>query len=202
MKVRATHRNARMAPRKIRPMARMLRNMPVAAAQNQLMFMPGKGADIVLETLKSAVANATHNHQLDQDSLTIAEIRIDEGLVMKRWQPIAKGMAHPLLKRNSHVTVIVEGKEAAKKASAVKKQAKVETVSADEYVKQEAKAQADEKKEQEKAQKGTEDEKNPVEDGRDVNAVKGKKEHEAFQKMKALQQGGDKKKTHRRKSIG
>ncbi|MEX1112199.1 MAG: 50S ribosomal protein L22 [Candidatus Andersenbacteria bacterium] len=202
MKVKAIHKNARMAPRKIRPLAHLLCGMKAQAAESQLKFMPGKGPELLLSTLKSAMANAMNNHHLTQESLTVAEIRIDEGLVMKRWRPAAKGMAKPILKRNAHITVIVDGEAQAKKPVA-KKVAAVKTVSADEYVKQEAKAQAEEKKEQEKETKTKpEDEKNPTEGERSVETVKDKAEFEVFQKNKMIQQGGDKKKTHRRKSIG
>lgn len=207
MKVKALHKNARMAPRKMRPLARLLTGMPVSTAATQLQFTPGKAPEILNGVLKSAAANAINNHNLAEDSLKISEIRIDEGIVMKRWNPVSKGMAHPILKRMSHVLVVLDGEEAEKKDTKKKKAVKkVETVSADEYMKQEDTVKAEEekeaKKEVEEKEKRDTSTKAPKDEERSVETMKNKTEYEAFQKKKMQQQGGDKKKTHRRKSIG
>lgn len=185
-----------MAPRKIRPLARLLRGMSVQEAAVQLQFLPGKAPEIVQEVLKSAVANSQHNYELELDSLKIAEVRIDEGIVMKRFQPVAKGMAHPILKRTAHVTVVVEGQAPEKKKKAKKSDAKdIATVSVGEYEEQRAETKREEELEQEVAEK-------PLSKGPGVALPIGEREskenYEAQQKMRALQQGGDKKKSQRR----
>lgn len=203
MKVRAVQRHARMAPRKIRPLATLVRGMSVGAAEDQLAHLPGKAPSLVNDVLKSAVANAIHNHNLEKDTLKIVDIRVDEGLVMKRWQPAAKGMAHPRLKRMSHITVVVDGEATAKKKPASRRAASIKTISASEYA---AMQQADEGAEDETKKEAVPTaEKNnraAAQQPRPVETVKDKEEHEAFQKNKMNQMGGDKKKTHRRKSIG
>lgn len=196
MQVRAIHRNARMAPRKMRPIARMLRGMSAVAASSQLSVMPGKGPQIMLEVLKSAIANAKNNHDIDETTLKVSAITIDGGLVMKRFQPVSKGMAHPILKRTAHVTIVLDGESSGKKKAS--KKTDISTISADEYTVQHVHDELKETKEE----VPTEPVKNAPSDDRPVETVKDKTEHEAFQKTKMQQLGGDRKKSHRRKSIG
>lgn len=188
MQVRATNRHARMSPRKMRPLASALRGLSATAAEQQLMFIPGKAAETIRRVLASAVANATNNFDLPSGSLRVASVQIDEGLKMRRFQPASRGMAHPIIKRTSHVTVVVEGKEVGSKKK--KKKTEIETVSVDTYA---AELGKEEPLEEEvgdvvkKEQAQTE--------GRPDKQI-----DEGFQKTKMMQQGGDKKKTHRRKS--
>lgn len=198
MKVTATHRHARMAPRKIRPLARLLRGLSVEEAAVQLQFLPGKAPEIIQNVLKSAVANSQHNYDLESESLRVVEVRVDEGIVMKRFQPVAKGMAHPILKRTSHVTVVVEGEAAdKKKVKKASKKANIETVSVDEYEVQRAEARQEEAEAQEVAEK--ELSKGSTET-RPIEERESKQNYEVRQKKVALQQGGDKKKSPRRVS--
>ena len=134
MKVSATQKHARMSPRKIRPYARLVQGMTSERAIHQLTFATGKAPEILLHVLKSAVANAVNTHELDKDNLKISSILINQGLVMKRFNPVSKGMAHAILKRTAHVTVVVEG-EAAKKAAGKKpkKAEAIKTVSVNEF---------------------------------------------------------------------
>lgn len=197
MKVSATQKHARMSPRKLRPYARMIQGMNVATAQQQLSFAAGKAPVIILDVLKSAIANATHNLQLAEADLKISSILINQGLVMKRFMPVSKGMAHPILKRTAHVTVIVEGqsREGVRSKKAKKKQI-IETVSASEFVAlEDGHAQG---KEQEFAHEHLE---KHASDDRPVEKTTDKKSS-VFTKIKTNQQGSDAKKTHRRKSIG
>src|SRR5688500_15719831 len=108
MDITATFRNARIAPRKLRPLARLLTGMPVSEAELQLRYLPGRAVrDAVLPVLKSAVANAEHNHGLSANDLKIARLTVDAGFAFKRFRPAFKGMAHPFQKRTSHITVTV-----------------------------------------------------------------------------------------------
>ncbi len=72
-----------------------------------LRFTPKRAARIVEKVVRSAVANATNNHDLDEDRLYIVKAYVDEGPRLKRWRPRARGRAFPILKPTSHVTVIV-----------------------------------------------------------------------------------------------
>ncbi|OGY36020.1 MAG: 50S ribosomal protein L22 [Candidatus Andersenbacteria bacterium RIFCSPHIGHO2_12_FULL_45_11b] len=199
MKVSATQKHARMAPRKIRPYARMIQGMASDKAITQLTFATGKAPEILLHVVKSAVANAVNTHELAKDSLKISSILVNQGLVMKRFNPVSKGMAHSILKRTAHVTVVVEGDAQAKAENkkAAKKQPAIKTISADEFVATQKKEQ--EKEEQELAKE--ELHKHDAIEERSVETIRDKKMN-AFEKTKMNQQGGDSKKTHRRKSIG
>jgi len=203
MQTSATQKHARMSPRKIRPYARMVQGMMVSEAINQLSLAVGKAPEIILEVLKSAIANAKHNMQIPESDLKIASILVNQGLVMKRFMPAAKGMAHAILKRTAHVTVIVEGdaKAVSQKKQAVSEKAEsIKTVSADEFAKQEKKAIK--KEEKEHAQDSEEHVEKHETPERDVSTTVDKQSGTAFQKVKMNQQGGNAKKTHRRKSIG
>ena len=83
---------------------------------NTLRFMPKKAAGIIYKALHSAMSNATNNFGLDKDALVISKITIDKGPSLKRFRPRSRGMASALLKRTSHVTVVVSA-EPAKKAA-------------------------------------------------------------------------------------
>lgn len=107
MEVLAKHRYARISPYKARLVADQIRNMPVAPALELLTFSPKKGADLIKKVLESAIANAEHNEGADIDELRVAKICIDAGPTMKRIRARAKGRADRVLKRSSHISVIV-----------------------------------------------------------------------------------------------
>ncbi len=103
----ATHRFARISARKVRLMADMVRGRDVQDAINLLKFSPNRAASMLSKVLTSAVANA-NEAEADTDSLFVAEVRIDEGPTMKRFQPKDRGRAHSILKRTSHIFVAVK----------------------------------------------------------------------------------------------
>jgi large subunit ribosomal protein L22 len=107
MEVLAKHRFARISAYKARLVADQIRNQPVAQALDILTFSPKKGADLIKKVLNSAIANAEHNEGADIDELRVAKIFVDEGPTMKRIRPRAKGRADRILKRSSHITVVV-----------------------------------------------------------------------------------------------
>ncbi|ADU52368.1 LSU ribosomal protein L22P [Thermaerobacter marianensis DSM 12885] len=107
MEARAVARFVRVSPRKARQVIDLVRGKPVGEALTLLRFTPKKAARIVEKVVRSAVANATNNHDLDEDRLYIAKAYVDEGPRLKRWRPRARGRAFPILKPTSHVTVIV-----------------------------------------------------------------------------------------------
>ena len=111
MDVRATHKYLRMTPRKVRLIVDTVRGKPVKQALDMLKFMNRAAAREVAETVKSAAANAEQNNHLDPADLYIAEIFADEAPTAKRWQPGPRGRANPILKRSSHITVVVRDRE-------------------------------------------------------------------------------------------
>jgi large subunit ribosomal protein L22 len=107
MQVFAKFRYAHISPQKCRLIADVVRGKNVGLALSTLKFMPKKGADMVLKTLESAVANAEHNHGADIDELKISRIEIDEAPQQKRFAARAKGRGNRIVKRSSHITVHV-----------------------------------------------------------------------------------------------
>lgn len=77
-------------------------------ALNLLAFSPKKAAAMIKKVLESAIANAEHNDGADVDELRVKTIMVDEGPIMKRWMPRARGRANQIFKRTSHVTIVVE----------------------------------------------------------------------------------------------
>jgi len=108
MEVRAVTRYVRISPRKARLVTELVKGKPVEEALTTLKFVPKKGARLVRKTLRSAVANAEHNPNIDVDTLYVKRIYVDEGPSMKRWRPRAMGRATRILKRSSHITVILD----------------------------------------------------------------------------------------------
>ncbi|KXF80883.1 50S ribosomal protein L22 [Enterovibrio sp. ZSDZ35] len=107
MEAIAKHRFARISPQKARLVADQVRGKNVAQALEILTFSDKKAADLIKKVLESAIANAEHNEGADIDELSVAKIFVDEGPVMKRIMPRAKGRADRILKRSSHITVVV-----------------------------------------------------------------------------------------------
>ena len=109
MIVSAQHRNARISPYKARLVADALRGMPVPDAAMALKFSSLKGAALFRKLLSSAVANAeNNNNEPDIDRFYIARVYVDEGMKMKRFSPRAKGRADRIIKRNSHLTLVLD----------------------------------------------------------------------------------------------
>lgn len=111
-----------MSPRKVGEVASLVRGRTVADAVTILEHTPRRAALPVLKTIKSAQANATHNHNYKGDTLRIVEITVNHGPRTKRYRPAAMGRALPFQKRSSHIRVLVEGEQraAAKPAAAAK----------------------------------------------------------------------------------
>jgi len=107
MSYRASHRFARIAPRKARLVADMIRGLPVDRAITALDFSKKRAAYYYRSVLKSAIANAEEN-DADLGALVVQESRVDEGPVIKRWRPKDRGRAHPILKRTSHLHVVLD----------------------------------------------------------------------------------------------
>jgi large subunit ribosomal protein L22 len=110
METRAKLTYARISPQKCRLVADQVRGLPVEQALQLLTFSPKKGADIVKKVLESAIANAEHNDGADIDELKVSTIYVDQGPTLKRMRARAKGRGNRILKRTSHITVMVADK--------------------------------------------------------------------------------------------
>ncbi len=111
MEARATAKTLRIQPRKARLVLNLIRGKDAEEAVAICKFLPNKGGKMVGDVLKSAIANAVNNHDMDEDKLYVKECYANEGVTMKRFRPRSKGMAHPINKRTSHITVVVAEKE-------------------------------------------------------------------------------------------
>lgn len=109
-KVSAKLRYARIAPRKMRLLADLVRGTDLDSAKKQLSFADKKGAEPLLKLLKSAESNAKNNFKLEPDNLRIEEIRVDGGPILKRWMPRARGRATMIRRRSSHITLVLSEK--------------------------------------------------------------------------------------------
>ncbi|ACL30309.1 50S ribosomal protein L22 [Buchnera aphidicola str. APS (Acyrthosiphon pisum)] len=107
METLAQHRQARSSAQKVRLIVDLIRGKKVPQALNILTYTNKKAAFLVKKVVESAVANAEHNDGADIDKLRIKKIFVNEGSTMKRMMPRAKGRADRILKRTSHITVIV-----------------------------------------------------------------------------------------------
>ena len=108
MEARVVSRHLRIAPRKVRLVADLVRGKRVGEAIGMLQHLPKKAAPLLVKALKSAVANAENTQRVDVDRLYISKITVDGGPTAKRFLPRAHGRATSLRKRTSHLTVIVD----------------------------------------------------------------------------------------------
>ena len=104
-----------MSPRKIRLVVDLIRGSDATKAEHQLQFMNKRAARPVLKLLQSAIANAENNDKLKKENLFIKTITVDQGPTLKRWRPRAFGRAATILKKSSHITIILGEKEVIKK---------------------------------------------------------------------------------------
>lgn len=115
-KVKLSH--LRISPRKTRLVADLIRGESAVSARNQLAFSTKKAATPILKLLESAISNAKNiNDNASEEDLVVKEIRVDEGPMLKRYQPVSRGAVHEIQKKTSHVTLILteRGSKAEKK---------------------------------------------------------------------------------------
>ena len=110
MEAKAVAKYIRIAPRKIRVVMDLIRGKNIGEAFAILKYTPKVGADVIEKVLKSAVANAEHNNDMNVDNLFISAAYVDQGPTLKRIHPRSRGQAFKILKRSSHVTVVVKEK--------------------------------------------------------------------------------------------
>ncbi len=108
---RAVLRYARISPRKVKIVNDLIRNKPVGEAMGILNNTPKAASELLIKLLGSAVANAENNFSMSRDNLYISEIYANEGPTLKRIRPRAQGRAFRIMKRTSHITIVVKEKE-------------------------------------------------------------------------------------------
>lgn len=146
MEAKAVAKYVRMSSSKLKPVADLVRGKDLNEAYTILKFQPGKASELIEKVVHSAAANAENNHEMNPDALYIAEINANQGPTMKRWRPGAQGRAGMILKRTSHIDVVLKEREEL-----------LEKIAAIEAAK--AKAKEDAKKASKKASKDTKEEK-------------------------------------------
>ena len=108
---KAIARTVRIAPRKVRLVVDLIRGKQVGEAIAILKHTPKAASPVVEKVLKSAIANAEHNYDLDVNNLVISKVFVDEGATLKRFRPRAQGRASAINKRTSHITIVVSEKK-------------------------------------------------------------------------------------------
>ncbi|MDR4888445.1 50S ribosomal protein L22 [Bacillus sp. JJ1533] len=111
MQAKAVARTVRIAPRKVRLVADLIRGKQVGEAIAILRHTPKAASPIVEKVLNSAIANAEHNYEMDANNLVITEAYVNEGPTLKRFRPRAMGRASQINKRTSHITIVVSEKK-------------------------------------------------------------------------------------------
>lgn len=107
MEVQAIYKHARMSPRKVGEVTRQIQGKSATEALELLRAIPRKSARLVEKTLKSAIANATNNAKLSASALRVRLAVANEGTRLKRWHPKARGSAGQILKRMSHIRIVL-----------------------------------------------------------------------------------------------
>jgi len=107
MEITAKLSNLRTAPRKVRQVADLVRGKTAVQARTLLSFTVNKSAGNILKLLNSALASAKHDFQMEESNLFVSKITVDEGPKLKRWHPMSRGRAYPIIKRCSHIVLIL-----------------------------------------------------------------------------------------------
>ena len=111
MEVKATAKTLRIPPRKARIVIDLIRGKDVAEAAAITKFTPNAAADAIAKVLKSAVANAVNNNEMNEEKLYVKACYANEGITLKRFMPRAKGSASAIHKRPSHITIVVDERD-------------------------------------------------------------------------------------------
>lgn len=111
MEAKAVAKYIRISPNKARQVVDLIRGKDAKEALAILRFIPKRAAKPIEKCLRSAIANAEHNYDMDADSLYVAKVCVDQGPTLKRYKPRAMGRADLMRRRTSHITVVVSEKE-------------------------------------------------------------------------------------------
>jgi len=122
MEIKVKLSNFRTSPRKVRQLIDLIRGKTVSQAQSILLFTVNKSSPVILKLLNSAIASAKNDfHIADESNLFVSKIVVDEGPKLKRWHPMSRGRAYPIIKRSSHIELTLSDK-----VVVVKPEAKIE----------------------------------------------------------------------------
>lgn len=124
IRIQVILRDIRIAPRKVRLVAGIIRGMDALAAVDQLSFLRKKSAEAIKKLLLSAVANAKNVYKIEKENLKIDQVLVNKGSTLKRWQPKAMGRATPIHKKCSHVTIVLVEKKRKKQNTVTPSKAK------------------------------------------------------------------------------
>lgn len=111
MEAKAHLKYARISPRKVKIVCDLIRGKDTKTAKAILIQTPQAAAELMLKLLNSAVSNAENNHDMDPDNLIVSETYANPGPMLKRTRSVARGRAHRIYKRTSHITIVVSEKE-------------------------------------------------------------------------------------------
>ncbi len=111
MLIKTTQKYTRQSPRKVRLVVNQIKKLNLEDAMSQLSLIPRRSTDVIAKVLRTAVADAVNNHGFQVGDLVIDEITVNEGPRYKRFQAVSRGRAHNVVKRTSHVTVVLKTKE-------------------------------------------------------------------------------------------
>ncbi len=111
MEAKAIAKHVRISPRKVKIVADLIKNKDVEEAMAILKFTPKQGASELYKVVKSALANAENNFDMDREDLYISQVYANQGPTLKRWRPRAQGRAFPIRKRTSHIGVVLKERE-------------------------------------------------------------------------------------------
>ena len=121
MEITVKLNNSRVSPRKARQVIDLIRGKNVSEAQAILSFTVNKSSGPILKLLNSAIASAKNDfHVSDESNLFISKITVDEGTKLKRWHPMSRGRAYPIIKRSSHIALVLSEKKPVEIKKAVK----------------------------------------------------------------------------------
>lgn len=109
MEVKAEAKYIRISPRKVRLVVDAIKGLSPQRALEHLRFIKKRAAQPLMKVIKSAMANAKKNFGLKVEDLKFKEIQVGEGPTLKRWRAVSRGRAHPIMKRTSHIKVVLEG---------------------------------------------------------------------------------------------
>ncbi len=107
MEIKALTKFARMSDKKVREVTRKIQGLNASKAMEILKLVPRKSAGLVAKTLASAIANAENNNGLSSANLTIKSAIVNQGVAFRRFRPAARGSAHPIRKRTSHISIVL-----------------------------------------------------------------------------------------------
>lgn len=111
MEITAQVKYLHISPKKMKALGRIVVGLAPTDAIDRLLLVSGKGAKLLMQVVKSALASAKNNFKLDENHLKIKTVMVLKGPAMKRWQPVSKGMAHSIKKRMTHLKVVLIRKE-------------------------------------------------------------------------------------------